>query len=59
VLSGFLGEDGDVFVPYLNDTIEKNISNEISFSVQYLPFDKDGHVFGAAMLIYKDFLVDI
>jgi predicted NBD/HSP70 family sugar kinase len=59
VVSGHFGPDGDVLIGPLESSIRSNLLPGSVFSVKYLPFDPDGHVQGAALLVLKDYFIDM
>ena len=59
IISGHFGPDGDVIVPLLEEEIRANVLPKKDLKVDYLEYDPDGWVKGAALLILKDYLVDV
>jgi predicted NBD/HSP70 family sugar kinase len=59
VVSGHFGPDGDVMIEPVRAAIQENLLPGSVFTVKYLPFDPLGHVQGAALLILKDYFIDM
>ena len=58
VVSGHFGDDGEVLLEPLRETVKKNLLPGLDFNVKYLPFDPQGHVQGAALLVLKDYFIN-
>lgn len=59
IISGHFGDDGVLIEDLLRTNLSAKLLRGSSFSVRYVPFDHLGHVRGAALLVLKDFLIDI
>lgn len=59
IVSGHFGPDGAVLEELLHAKLTRTLLRGASYSVRYLPFDPLGHVRGAALLVLKDYLIDL
>jgi predicted NBD/HSP70 family sugar kinase len=59
ILSGHFGKDGDYIIKPVMDAIRKNLLYDSDINLVYAPFDADGHTLGAALLVLREFFVDI
>lgn len=59
LVSGHFGPDGDALLAPLRAVIERELLPDITFDVRYVPLDPTGHTMGAALLVLRDFFVDI
>jgi len=59
VMSGHFGEDGDAIVEPMREVIRERILPNVPFDLRYCSFDPDGYTLGAALLVLRDFFVDI
>jgi len=59
IISGHFGPDGDVILNSVREILEENTLPKVRCSINYSPFDPLGHVKGAAILILKDYMIDI
>jgi predicted NBD/HSP70 family sugar kinase len=59
IVSGHFGPRGDAIIRPLRDVISGELLPDIEFDVRYVPLDPTGHTMGAALLVLRDFFVDI
>jgi predicted NBD/HSP70 family sugar kinase len=59
IISGHFGPDGDAILDSLREVIRSDILPKVEVNLSYLPFDPNGHTRGAALLVLKDYFVDI
>jgi predicted NBD/HSP70 family sugar kinase len=59
LISGHFGPDGDTVIPTLREVVSGELLPDIEFDLRYMPLDPIGHTMGAALLVFRDFFVDI
>jgi len=59
VISGHFGPHAEVLLDPMRKFIGSHLLPGTSCTIKYLPFDPQGHVQGAALLILKDYFIDI
>ena len=59
LISGHFGPDGDTVIPTLRNVVAGELLPDIEFDLRYVPLDPTGHTMGAALLVLRDFFVDI
>ena len=59
MISGHFGENGDALIKPLRDAIVENSLADIPLSVGYVPFDSTSYVRGAALLVFRKYLVNV
>ncbi len=59
LISGHFGPDGDAVIPTLREVVSAELLPDIDFDLRYVPLDPTGHTMGAALLVLRDFFVDI
>jgi predicted NBD/HSP70 family sugar kinase len=59
IISGHFGPDGDAILNPLREVIRSDILPKVEVNLSYFPFDPNGHTRGAALLVLKDYFVDI
>lgn len=59
IISGYFGKDGDFMREPVMNVIRKNLLYDSDINIVYAPIDPDGHTLGAALLVLRDFFVDI
>lgn len=56
IISGYFGVDGDVMIPILQKEVKKRLLPKMKFSITYYPYDSEGFIRGAALLVLIEFL---
>ncbi|TVR03184.1 MAG: ROK family transcriptional regulator [Spirochaetaceae bacterium] len=59
IISGHFGPDGVLLEELLQAELARTLLRGASYSVRYVPFDPLGHVRGAALLVLKEYLIDL
>ncbi len=53
---GQFGADGDVWVPFLEESIRKHVEPRTEFALHYRELDDSGYLIGAALLVAREYL---
>jgi len=59
IISGHFGPDGDAILDPLREMIRTDILPKVNVNLSYFPFNPNGHTRGAALLVLRDYFVDI
>jgi len=59
IVSGHFGANGNAIIEPLREVIRDSILPRVEFNLTYCPFDPTGHIRGAALLVLKEYFVDV